>query len=104
MRGIAHVMEVLSKDGDDGPFPDKDKHRAGELMECNPIFGSGSSCALDMAMPTVTTSTVTVCESCGTPPRLFLCGTRTSGSALVPVFVLSLHFGDDYDLASDAAG
>lgn len=81
-------------------------------MECHPIFGSGNSCAQDMAMPTVNTPTVTVCESCGTPPRLFLCGTRTSGSALVPVFVVAFRRRHqstrfdcyNYDLASDAAG
>lgn len=74
-RGVARAMEVLSEDGDDGPF--MTKCRTGRQKRKREDIGRGAMASSapahsSMAMPaptanTITTSTVTVREPPGTP-------------------------------------
>ena len=74
-RGVARAMEVLSEDGDDGPFTGKGRTgRQKRRREDNGRGAMASSAPAhsSMVVPvptanTITTSTVTVRESAGTP-------------------------------------
>ena len=74
-RGVARAMEVLSEDGDDGPFMGKcRKGRQKRKHEENGGGAMASSAPAHSSMPgpaptanTITTSTVTVREAAGTP-------------------------------------
>ena len=76
-RGVARAMDVLSEDGDDGPFPGK-RRAVGKQARAREENGRGAAMASSApthssSMPATPsantiTSTVTVRESCGTPP------------------------------------
>ncbi len=128
-RGVPRAMEVLSEDGDDGPFAGK--YRTGRQKRTREENGGGAMASSapahsSMAVPGPTantiTSTVTVCESAGTPsppplqlhgssgpfyaegsPRATSSSVSASASALTPP-VLATTGGNASETASIRSG